>query len=82
VRNNSPAAVRSLTLGLWRGLVQLYGSCSLTNPKDKLMAIAGLVVGMQPVPGEYLAGIWKIGLPRDLLWVNRPSGLGSPPPRR
>jgi hypothetical protein len=80
--NNSAAAMRSLTLRLWRGLVELYGSCSLTNPRDKLMAIAGLVVGMQPVLGEYLAGLWKIGLPRDLLWVTKPSGPGSPPPRR
>jgi hypothetical protein len=82
VRNNSPAAIESLTLRLWRGLVELYSSCSLTNPRDKLVAIAGLVVGMQPVLGDYLAGLWKIGLPRDLLWVTRPSGPGSPPPRR
>jgi hypothetical protein len=46
------------------------------------MAIAGLAVGMQPILGDYLAGMWKIGLPRELLWVTKPSAPGSPPPRR
>lgn len=82
VRNNSTAAVESLAQRLWRGLVEKYSSCSLTNPRDKLVAIAGLVVGMQPILGEYLAGMWRIGLPRELLWVTRQSGPGSPPPRR
>jgi hypothetical protein len=82
VRNDSTAAAANLLQRLWRGLVELYSGCFLTNPGDKLMAIAGLAVGMQPILGEYLAGIWEIGLPRDLLWVTRPSVAGSPPPRR
>lgn len=81
-RFTSTTEVVNLIQRWWRALVEIYGNCSLTNPGDKLMAIAGLAVGMQPVLGEYLAGMWKIGLPRELLWVTRPSGPGNSPPRR
>jgi Heterokaryon incompatibility protein (HET) len=82
VRNDSTAAAVNLLQRLWRRLVELYSSCSLTNPRDKLIAIAGLAVGMQLILGEYLAGLWETALPRDLLWVTTPSRPGSPPARR
>lgn len=62
----------------WRTIVMQYSTRKLTNQDDKLVAISGLAQMFmnsgtsQKVQGEcaayYLAGIWREGLPEQLLW--------------
>ena len=59
----------------WAQLVWDYSSRSLTSATDKLPAIAGLADEYSKISGdEYLAGLWKSQLPRDLLWRIEPPG--------
>lgn len=56
----------------WRKTVEEYSRRSLTNPQDKLAAIAGLArLGLPSSStrnNRYFAGLWKEGLPTQLLW--------------
>ena len=53
----------------WNNLVQYYTKCNLTMSKDKLVAISGIVKRLQPLfKTEYLAGLWRDDLLRQLLW--------------
>lgn len=55
--------------GLWKDIVQIYSRGGLTHKSDKLIAISGLAVRFQTLlQDEYLAGLWKNSLPRQLLW--------------
>lgn len=58
-------------LQTWRRLVEDYTTRDLTYETDRLPALAGLASWTRALlrPGdEYLAGLWKLSLGRDLLW--------------
>ena len=65
----SPAEVRP---GVWGFIVRNYTSRSLSNPSDKLPALAGLARRFDRLSGgaagRYLAGLWEATLPADLEW--------------
>jgi hypothetical protein len=66
---------------MWYDLVAVYMGCSLSMPKDKLIALSGvakLFVGV--LNDEYQSGIWKQDLPYRLLWRLRPrqAAVGCP----
>ncbi|KAK3940000.1 heterokaryon incompatibility protein-domain-containing protein [Diplogelasinospora grovesii] len=55
----------------WFGLIELYARCSITEPADRLMAVAGLAKEYMLRSYDnhtYLAGLWKEHLPFNLLW--------------
>jgi len=53
---------------LWQMYVEIYTTCNLTKPtKDKFLAISGLARRIGP-PEDYLAGLWKPILLRQLRW--------------
>ncbi|KAF2002122.1 HET-domain-containing protein [Amniculicola lignicola CBS 123094] len=59
--------------GAWRMYVRGYSKTALTKPSDKLIALAGIakmfanVYGLQET--DYLAGLWRQNLVRELLWA-------------
>jgi hypothetical protein len=54
----------------WFELVSKFTSADLTNTADRLIAIHGIAQGIQEPqePPNYIAGLWKMHLPYDLLW--------------
>ncbi|MCJ1290148.1 hypothetical protein MMC34_001684 [Xylographa carneopallida] len=77
---------------VWDRVVTAYASGALSHSTDKLVAISGIARELQPLmKSRYLAGLWEVQLPRQLLWVaarlpparNKPNSLGhSPMPYR
>jgi hypothetical protein len=58
----------------WREVVHAYSVRDFTVESDKLPAIAGLAcVFAQATGDEYLAGLWRGQLLRELLWSTKPS---------
>ncbi|KAL1874521.1 hypothetical protein Daus18300_003540 [Diaporthe australafricana] len=54
-----------------------YSSRRLTKPTDKLVALSALASLFQArFKGNYLAGLWREDLLRELLWVTRASDKG------
>ena len=54
---------------LWNDLIKQFSQCELTNPSDKMFAMAGLAKLFQDVTGdEYVAGWWKSHLLESLDW--------------
>lgn len=64
----------------WHSIVEQFSALELTEDKDRLPALSGLAERMTPFLGQYLAGLWKTSLRRDLGWrVDRLlSGLQMP----
>jgi hypothetical protein len=62
-------------LGDWRALVKSYTSRRLSFPSDRVLAISALAERYsRGIHGQYLAGLWRAGLPDDLLWhTTRPT---------
>ncbi len=57
---------------IWEACVSRYTECSLTRASDKLIALSGIAIDLNEIwgsRGTYLAGLWKGGLARQLLWV-------------
>ena len=53
----------------WKGVVLEYSRRSLTKQDDKLVAISALASRYQAATGdEYIAGLWRTGLERNLTW--------------
>lgn len=53
----------------WRRYVADYTKCSLTKPKDKLIAIGGIASALSPwLKDENIAGCWRGSILEDLLW--------------
>jgi hypothetical protein len=69
---------------LWSALIQLYTSCSLTQPKDKLIAISGIARWIhERHGGDYVCGLWREDVEEQLLWyakypVKRPEKYRAP----
>jgi hypothetical protein len=59
----------------WRALVGSYTSRRLSFPSDRVLAISALAERYsRGIHGQYLAGLWRAGLPDDLLWrTTRPT---------
>lgn len=86
-----PMFVRPANVGMipvtrmWHTIVQNYSYRGLTNPSDKLSALAGTAQMLhqkaeeQRLPlGRYLAGLWSKTFRKDLLWfVSRSSACES-----
>lgn len=64
----------------WYKLIGIYTKLALTNPTDKLAAVAGIAQQVQMRTGDtYLAGLWKSNIRRGLQWwANPPSILVRP----
>lgn len=63
----------------WMSLAQEYSMCSFTHPRDKIVALLGLVKVFQRATGDdYVAGLWKSRLSWTLGW----SGIVDSPRRR
>jgi hypothetical protein len=53
----------------WNYIVSIYSRCKLTFEEDKLVALAGVARAMKVQMGcDYLAGMWRVELERNLLW--------------
>ena len=66
----------------WNDVVKVYSKAKLTFEGDKLVAIAGLAkTYAERIHAPYLAGLWGVHLPRQLLWaIHQPTE--SPTKRR
>ncbi len=54
----------------WRELVSIFSATALTKSVDRFPALSGLASFFSDISGDkYIAGIWKMDLPRGLLWV-------------
>ncbi|EXJ71078.1 uncharacterized protein A1O5_06071 [Cladophialophora psammophila CBS 110553] len=59
-----------LKLVRWQSVVDDYAPRRLFAASDKLPALAGLARQFQQITGAtYVAGLWREGLPLDLLWT-------------
>jgi hypothetical protein len=71
------------SMSYWWALVRFYTKGVLTNPGDKLVALAGIAkaFSQQHNLGEYLAGLWREEMPNNLLWRVADSRVvkGKPP---
>lgn len=57
----------------WTGILEWYTARNLTNPYDKLPALAAIAKVSSDLTGaEYLAGLWKPTFRQDLLWKHHP----------
>ncbi|KAF2167919.1 hypothetical protein M409DRAFT_22065 [Zasmidium cellare ATCC 36951] len=53
----------------WGRIIESYSRCSLTQSKDKLVALAGIAKVFSPfVRTQYVAGMWRNDLEKALLW--------------
>jgi hypothetical protein len=56
-------------LTAWCDLVAAYTKGHLTRQSDKLVAISGVAKRVaRLISSEYLAGLWRVGFPGQLLW--------------
>lgn len=60
----------------WYRLIGIYTKLALTNPTDKLAAVAGIAQQVQLRTGDtYLAGLWKSNIRRGLGWWSNPPSI-------
>ena len=72
----------------WRHMLSSnFTKREITSPADRLPAISAIAAKFnQIIPGRYLAGLWEVALPHELLWEAsklehvRGRDLGSPFP--
>ncbi|KAK4574974.1 hypothetical protein LTR86_000824 [Recurvomyces mirabilis] len=72
------ASAEEVTIRLawdWTNLIEKYSALSITYPRDRLPAIAGIAAATRVrrqasgmPPGRYLAGLWESTFMHDLLW--------------
>ena len=56
----------------WYNLVARYSTCSLTEPRDKLVAISGIAHKLQSILNDkYYCGLWERHFYTNLLWLRR-----------
>jgi hypothetical protein len=64
---------------LWYRYVQEYSYLELSNPEDKLPALSSLAIEINKSTGdEYLCGLWRSQLLRELEWSHYPLGRSRP----
>ncbi|KAK8205602.1 hypothetical protein M8818_004778 [Zalaria obscura] len=70
LRDSSPTdSYERSPYNAWASLVESYSRGDLTKPEDKLPAASGVAkIFSTVIPGEYIAGMWRQTLERDLLW--------------
>ena len=60
----------------WERIVTAYTACNLSFGSDKLVALSGIAASVKSVlmgGDDYLAGMWRRDIDRQLLWwVNKP----------
>lgn len=60
----------------WGNIVKAYSETLLTEEQDKLIALAGIATHFQALmKDEYIAGLWRKGLERQLLWSVKRSNV-------
>jgi Heterokaryon incompatibility protein (HET) len=66
-----------LALVVWSELIKSYSRRAVTYSSDKMVALSGVAAKMALAfrPDDYLAGIWRQGLPRSLLWRTLPLAI-------
>lgn len=53
----------------WGRALEVYSRCAITQPGDKLVAIAGIAQRLQALTGNsYAAGLWREEMPNNLTW--------------
>lgn len=63
----------------WSKIIEVYSRCKLTKPRDKLVAISGIVKNIQQVSKmDYYAGIWGYDIAEHLNWEG--TGNNTRPP--
>ncbi|KAI1761627.1 HET-domain-containing protein [Hypoxylon sp. FL1150] len=69
--NESRSADRDRDIyDLWQRIVGTYSQRAMTHPEDKLPAISAVAAEFSKLSkDEYLAGLWRSNLARDLLWT-------------
>ncbi len=56
-------------LSRWFGIIWHYGTCSVSDPSDKLSALANIARAFRGIlEDEYVAGLWKSSLIECLCW--------------
>jgi Heterokaryon incompatibility protein (HET) len=67
----------SLGLDVWNELIKSYSRRAMTYSSDKMVALSGVAAKMASAfgPDDYLAGIWRQGLPMSLLWRTLPMAI-------
>lgn len=70
--NFSAVESRTNVFESWTTIVEAYSPCKLTFSSDKLVAMSGLARRaselLRCTPEDYLAGLWRQELPKNLLW--------------
>lgn len=62
----------------WARIVSAYTACGLTFPEDKLVALSGVAKVMANIlRDDYVAGMWRRYLERELLWSVSPHRRGN-----
>ncbi|KAK7740607.1 hypothetical protein SLS62_011079 [Diatrype stigma] len=76
VRQSAPSTADTTVLWRHRGKgdvpdpADLYSSCGLTKPSDKLIATAGVAGELRDITKDvYLAGLWEKDLVSQLCWT-------------
>jgi hypothetical protein len=60
----------------WYNLVALYSTCSLTESKDKLVAISAIARKLQQLMNDkYICGIWESHFHTNFLWPRQEGRL-------
>lgn len=73
-QNQAPAHDVEEVLMDYYVFVDNYSSRNLTKGSDKFPAFSGIVQRLQPVLGDYLAGLWRRDIVRGLWWVKEAGG--------
>lgn len=59
---------RQMFLERWSELIATYSMGQLTRMDDKLIACSAITKELQPILGDYVAGLWRDFMPTQLLW--------------
>ncbi len=72
-----PASLLTNARKGWYDLVAQYSTRSLTEPRDKLIAISGIARKLQPIldNDNYYCGLWERHMHTNLLWLRRTARL-------
>jgi hypothetical protein len=79
VRTHMVESNEADALNSWLDVVETFAACELTYTSDKLFAIAGMAKHFQSRFGvvDYLAGMWRTSIERQLLWKVDGVGLAT-----